>query len=121
MNSISQQPLNLSVYSDYGLLIAILLVATSYVFAENLPLDLNLDLNQAEIDTIISRDDWREPSEEEENNWRQPTAEPEEEYRFGSKSIYEEDSRLEPVIPERTETGAILDRRKAEPNFKIRF
>lgn len=107
--------------NDYTFLIALLLLITSIVIADpNVPLDLSLDLGVENVDTILSREDWREPDEDE-NEWRQAPANMTPDDRWSTDSIYESDHRLEPIVPSYDRPGNILDSRQAAPQFKRRF
>ena len=101
------------------LFIVTILFISSFVIAEHhVPLDLSLSLDTGNVDTILDRDDWREPVEEE-SNWRKKPSQ--EKYTWGSISIYEDNKQLDPILQDESVPGTIIDERKAAPKFQLRF
>ena len=93
------------------------------MYAEaNKPLDLTLDFDDDYIDQTMDRDDWREAQPGQETRWRQPQpAKQDKNYRFGAKSIYEENPDREPIIPGVNRPSTSLGTREAAPDFQLRF
>ena len=112
-------PLN----SDTRLLLVSALLLCSLVYADaNVQLDLTLDFDQEYIEDTMERDDWREPEARQEINWREPQPVQENKnYRFGAKSIYEENPDREPMIPGVNRPTTPLGTREAAPDFRLRF
>jgi len=108
-------------YNDYTFFIALLLLISSIVIADpSIPLDLSLDLGTENVDKILSREDWREPDPEE-NEWRQTPTEITPIDLWSTKSIYERDRQLDPIISDVNRPSNIIDSREAAPQFQLRF
>jgi hypothetical protein len=98
-----------------------ILVSSIVIADQNLPLDLNLTLDSGNIDSILDRNDWREAQEEDNNNWRQKSNIGTKKYTWGAISIYEENKKLEPIMPGANQSSNVIDKREAAPKFQLRF
>jgi hypothetical protein len=109
--------------NDFRLFLLSALLICSLVYADaNAPLDLTLDFDQDYVDQTMERDDWREPESRQGSNWRQQqSVEQDKNYRFGAKSIYEENPEREPMIPGVNRPSTPLGKREASPDFQLRF
>ena len=123
MTNLAQQLIDGDLFKDSRLIFTSIVLIASFVYADqNIPLDLTLDLDTSDVELIMSREDWREPEDEEENAWRQQQlVEPENTGQWNPESVYEENPELPPLMTDGQMSGSRLDKRKAEPNFKLRF
>ena len=104
------------------LLVSVLLISTLVYADQNTQLDLTLDFDDAYIEDTMDRDDWREPETQQDNNWRQPQpVKQDKNYRFGARSIYEENPDQEPIMPGVNRPTTPLGKREAAPDFRLRF
>ena len=99
---------------------SIVLISSMVIADQNISLDLDLALDSGNIDTILSRQDWREPKKEE-SNWRQNSHEESSKHTWGAVSLYEDNKELEPIIPGVNEPSGVIDTRKAAPKLQLRF
>ena len=108
---------------DIRLVLASALLISSLVYADaNKPLNLTLDFDEDYVDQTMDRDDWRESKPTQESNWRQTqNVKQEKNYRFGARSIYEENPDREPIIPGVNRPSTSLGTREAAPDFQLRF
>lgn len=100
---------------------SIVLVSSIVIADQNIPLDLDLALDSANVENILDRKDWRESTTEQESNWRQKPAQSSPEYTWGAISIYEDNKELEPIIPGVNEPSSVVDIKEAAPKFQLRF
>lgn len=101
--------------------ILIIVLLSSFVIADqNIPLDLSLRLDANSVDNILARDDWREPTQNE-NNWRQQPVVRSNNKHWESSSVYENNNQLPPILSNDNKPSGVLDDRQAAPAFKLRF
>lgn len=107
---------------EYSYTFALLLLISTIVIADpNSQLDLPDNFNNLNVDTIFSREEnMREPKEEE-VEWRKPEQKQKREVRWGAKSIYEGDPRLEPFGSSSKDVSKTSKTPEAAPQFQLRF
>lgn len=121
MNTTIQQQFDGNMNVINAFFIASVVVLCSIVIAEqNIPLDLNLDIDAGNAKNILAREDWREPRGED-NNWRKKSVVTDTNNNWNATSIYQNDNQLAPILSDDIKPGGVLDSRQAAPTFKLRF
>ena len=106
---------------EHRLALALLLLASSIVIADStLKLDFPDEFYLQSTDTKFSRNNHSYHADKEEPRWRKPASSSSPAVRWGAKSIYEENSQLDPILGTQG-TGQATETIYLNPQLEIRF
>lgn len=106
---------------DHRLALVFLLLASSIVIADTtLKLDFPDEFYLQSTDTKFSRNNQSYHADKDEPKWRKPASSSSPAVRWGAKSIYEENSQLDPILGTQG-TGQATETINLNPQLEIRF
>lgn len=83
-------------------------------------LDIDKELTELNILSILNDKDWRDESTQE-DNWRKPEDGKNSNVRWGGYSIHDENQQFNSSLLLENKINQPIDSRKAAPQFKLRF